>query len=97
MTIDEAKQIIQNFPNWNADDKWLDNAEMEELVKVLDNALENAIERLSESYNKAIEDMVSSLIRNSSTEAINGKICLIVTEKRIRLVAEQLKKGDTDE
>lgn len=40
MTNQDAKQIIQNFPNWNMDDQWLDNAEMEELIKVLNNALE---------------------------------------------------------
>ena len=44
MTNQEARQIVQNFPNWNMDDQWLSDAEMKELVKVLDNALENIIE-----------------------------------------------------
>lgn len=44
MTNQEARQIVQNFPNWNMDDQWLFDAEMKELVKVLDNALENIIE-----------------------------------------------------
>lgn len=48
-------------------------------------------------YNKAIDNMVYNLIRNSTTEEINGKICLIVTEKRIKIVAEQLKKSATNE
>lgn len=47
-----------------------------------------------QSYNKAIEDMVSSLIRNSSTEAINGNVTLVVTDKRIKFIAEQLKKAN---
>lgn len=44
MTNQEARQIVQNFPNWNMDDQWLSDAEMKELVKVLDNVLENIIE-----------------------------------------------------
>lgn len=44
MTNQEARQIVQNFPNWNMDDQWLSDAEMKELVKVLDNALKNIIE-----------------------------------------------------
>lgn len=48
-------------------------------------------------YNKAIDNMVCSLIKNSTTEEIDGKICLIVTEERIKIVAEQLKKGATNE
>ena len=47
-----------------------------------------------QSYNKAIEDMVRSLIRNSSTEAINGNVTLVVTDKRIKFIAEQLKKAN---
>ena len=48
-------------------------------------------------YNKAIDNMVTSLIRNSRTEVIDGKIALIVTDERIKLIAEQLKEGGTDE
>ena len=44
MTNQEARQIVQNFLNWNMDDQWLSDAEMKELVKVLDNALKNIIE-----------------------------------------------------
>ena len=44
-------------------------------------------------YNKAIDNMVTSLIRNSRTEVIDGKIALIVTDERIKLIAEQLKEG----
>lgn len=44
MTNQEARQIVQNFSNWNMDDQWLSDAEMKELVKVLDNALKNIIE-----------------------------------------------------
>lgn len=45
------------------------------------------------SYEKAIEDMTNNLIKNSRTEEIDGKICLIVTDKRIKQIAEQLKEG----
>ena len=38
-----------------------------------------------------------SLIGNSRTEVIDGRITLIVTEKRIKLIAEQLKAGGTDD
>lgn len=44
-------------------------------------------------YQKVIDNMVCSLIKNSTTEEIDGKLCLIVTDKRIKLVAEQLKAG----
>lgn len=39
---------------------------------------------------KAIDDMVCNLIRNSRTEFINENICLIVTDKQIKIIAEQL-------
>lgn len=45
------------------------------------------------AYSKAVDDMVNTLIRNSRTEEIDGNICLIVTDKRIKLIAEQLKEG----
>ena len=42
---------------------------------------------------KAINDMVTNLIRNSRTEIIDGKIQLIVTEDRIKTIAKQLKEN----
>lgn len=44
--------------------------------------------------NKTIDEFVDNLIRNSRTEIIDGNIRLIVTEKRIKLIAEQMKKGE---
>ena len=41
-------------------------------------------------YNAAIKDMRDNLIRNSRTEIINGEIHLIVTDKRIKQIAEQM-------
>lgn len=38
------------------------------------------------AYSKAVDDMVNTLIRNSRTEEIDGNICLIVTDKRIKLL-----------
>ncbi len=43
-------------------------------------------------YKTAIDDMVGNLIRNSRTEMIDGKVTLVVTEERIKFVAEQMKK-----
>lgn len=41
-------------------------------------------------YNTAIKEMQGNLIRNSRTEVIDGEICLIVTDKRIKQIAEQM-------
>ena len=43
-------------------------------------------------YKTAIDDMTDNLIRNSRTEVIDGNVVLIVTEDRIKSVAEQMKK-----
>lgn len=43
-------------------------------------------------YKAAIDDMVDNLIRNSRTEIIDGKVTLIVTEERIKVIAEQMKE-----
>ena len=40
---------------------------------------------------KAIDEMQGNLIRNSRTEVIDGEICLVVTDKRIKQIAEQMK------
>lgn len=57
------------------------------------NYYNNRTEHDKEVRNKAIDDMANTLIRNSRTEEIDGNICLIVTDKRIKLIAEQLKEG----
>lgn len=41
-------------------------------------------------YNTAIREMQNNLIGNSRTEVIDGEICLIVTDKRIKQIAEQM-------
>lgn len=43
MNEQEAKDKIKNFSQWNLDDQWLENDEMEELINVLNNALEKQI------------------------------------------------------
>lgn len=43
-------------------------------------------------YKTAIDDMVGNLIRNSRTEVIDGKITFIVTDERIKFIAEEMKK-----
>ena len=43
-------------------------------------------------YEDAINDMTDNLIRNSRTEIIDGKVTLIVTEDRIKVIAEQMKE-----
>ena len=45
-----------------------------------------------EMYCKGIDDMVKNLISNSRTEIIDGKLMLIVTEERIKTVANEMKK-----
>ena len=50
-----------------------------------------------DGYNKSIDDFEKNLIRNSRTEVIDGKITLIVTEKRIKLIAKQLKARSVDD
>lgn len=45
----------------------------------------------AEIRNKAIDEMVGNLIRNSRTEVVDGKVCFIVTDRRIVQIAEQLK------
>ena len=42
-------------------------------------------------YKSAIDDMTDNLIRNSRTETIDGKITLVVTDERIKVIAEQMK------
>lgn len=80
-TVEEHEQIV----------KWLEE------LKELRMSAEKILSDYERDYNKAIEDMVSSLIRNSSTEAINGNVTLVVTDKRIKFIAEQLKKGDAEQ
>ena len=46
-----------------------------------------------EMYCKGIDDMVKNLIANSRTEIIDGKLMFIVTEERIKTVANEMKKG----
>ena len=41
-------------------------------------------------YNTAIKDMQDNLIRNSITEVVDGEVCLIVTDKRIKQIAEMM-------
>lgn len=41
--------------------------------------------------NKAIDEMQDNLIRNSRTKVIDGEICFIVTDKRIKQIAEMMK------
>ena len=45
-----------------------------------------------EMYCKGIDDMVKNLISNSRTEIIDEKLMLIVTEERIKTVANEMKK-----
>lgn len=43
-------------------------------------------------YKEAIDDMSDNLIRNSRTEIIDGKVTLIVTEDRIKAIAEEMER-----
>ena len=46
----------------------------------------------NEMYCKGIDDMVKNLISNSRTEIIDEKLMFIVTEERIKTVANEMKK-----
>ncbi len=35
MTENEAVEIVKNFPDWNLDDQWLDESEMQELSEII--------------------------------------------------------------
>lgn len=56
----------------------------------------NSILEILKAYNKALDDMVGNLIANSRTEIIDGKLTLIVTEKRIKTVANEMKRMECD-
>ena len=43
-----------------------------------------------QGYIEAIDDIKDNLIRNSRTEVIDGKITLIVTEEKIKIIAEKM-------
>lgn len=45
-----------------------------------------------QGYVMAIKDMTDNLIRNSRTEVLDGKVTLIVTEDRIKVVADEMVK-----
>lgn len=45
-----------------------------------------------QGYVMAIKDMADNLIRNSRTEVLDGKVTLIVTEDRIKAVADEMLK-----
>ena len=49
-------------------------------------------ENMKNAYKQAIDDMTGNLIRNSRTEVIDGKISLIVTAERIKIIAEKMKE-----
>ena len=110
MTIDEALKNCEygsTFTDQEYDQlaEWLEELKMykslapRELVSKKQRNDRNAEyhKGFNDGYNKAIDDFEKSLIGNSRTEVIDGKITLIVTEKRIKLIAEQLKAGGTDE
>lgn len=46
------------------------------------------------AYNKGVEDLKNNLLRNSRTEVIDGKIQLIVTEDRIKAMADIMTEVD---
>ena len=56
----------------------------------------NSVLDIQKAYNKALDDMVGNLIANSRTEIIDGKLTLIVTEKRIKTVANEMKRMECD-
>jgi len=41
--VREAIEVVENFPEWNIEDQWLDTEEMEELAKIIIEALEKQL------------------------------------------------------
>ncbi|CCZ34953.1 dNA polymerase II large subunit [Firmicutes bacterium CAG:646] len=41
--VREAIEVVENFPEWNTEDQWLDTEEMEELAKIIIEALEKQL------------------------------------------------------
>lgn len=44
-------------------------------------------------YKSAVDDMTNNIIRNSRTEIIDGKITLVITEERVRIISAQMKNS----
>ena len=57
-------------------------------------SLANYKQGYSDGYARAIDDMQGNLIRNSRTEVIDGEICLIVTDKRIKQIAKEMRGAE---
>lgn len=41
--VREVIEVVENFPEWNTEDQWLDTEEMEELAKIIVEALEKQL------------------------------------------------------
>ena len=78
--------------------EWLDEYDKHVIEKYkADTNLKDTIKDIhdnvsQEMYCKGIDDMVENLISNSRTEIIDGKLMFIVTEERIKTVANEMKK-----
>ena len=78
--------------------KWLDEYDKHVIEQYkADTNLKDTIREIHdnvarEMYCKGIDDMVKNLIANSRTEIIDEKLMLIVTEERIKTVANEIKK-----
>jgi hypothetical protein len=59
--------------------------------KTVSNKVSETSPDFQNGYRYAINDMVYNLIHNSRTEAVDGKIQLIVTEERINIIANEEK------
>lgn len=52
MTENEAIEIVKNFPDWNLDDQWLDESEMQELSEIIISALQEIQQCRSNGMNR---------------------------------------------
>lgn len=73
MTENEAKEIIRNFPNWNLDDQWLDEDEMQGLADMLILVLEEIQQYRAIGIVKEIKEMIAELSKWHS-DRLNDKI-----------------------
>lgn len=77
MTENEAKEIINNFPNWNLDDQWLEESEMCDLCETVINALQEIKQYRSigtvEECREAVERQKPKKVRISHNGALQDR------------------------
>lgn len=100
MTENEAKKWINTLKNWNSilpeaqEACEIAEKQFEEIQQYRAIGTVEEFKALKENkknvYKQTIDDMTDNLIRNSRTEVIDGKISLVATAERIKIIAEEM-------